>query len=97
MADEFAPRRPGIDFELRLAELKPTVDALVQRVQLLENKGSDMWQTLASLETATAVQTKMLEQLVQARAEDSSRTRAIFMVILPLVSVGVTIILAVTR
>lgn len=83
--------------ELRLAALQPSVDGLAQRVVDLEGKASEMWRILSKLEISSALQTQMLEQLVRTRQDDVSRVRALFSIVIPLLSIGVAVIALVTR
>jgi uncharacterized coiled-coil protein SlyX len=83
--------------ELRLAALQPAVDGLGQRVIDLEGKASEMWRILSKLEISSALQTQMLEQLVRTRQDDVSRVRALFSIVIPLLSIGVAVIALVTR
>lgn len=90
-------REKVYDLSVTVAGMRVSIDSLIRRIDHLETKTGDMSGTLDALKTSAAVQTKMLEHLVDSRKEDSSRTRAVFAVVIPLLSIAVAIIAIATR
>ena len=92
------------EIQVMLGGLAPAVDALVRRVDKLEEKDNEMARALISVEKTQAVQTAMLAtiergvaDLKSARDGDGARFRHVLQILVAVAAIVVSVIAIVTR